>query len=342
MRTLDRGGRARATRSRRSTWCSGPRPGGRRAPCSAPPTSSAWTRWCTSRSNCYDALPSDERRDVFELPAVLQQLIAKKWLGAKTKQGFYKKVGDDILQLDLKTLEYVPQKKPRFDSIGATRGVDDVDEKMRAHGRRQRSRRRAGAHGALRDADLLGEPAGRDRRRRRRHRPRAALGLRLGARAVRDLGRAGRQGDGRRRWRPPATPCPAGSRSRSPPRAKGCASIAQDAPGKLGAARQARRLHADPDRPARSCRWTRSAPRGGEVERNGSASILDLGDGVFCLEFHAKMNAIDPDIVTMTMKAVDRAERDGVGAGDRQRRARRVLRGRQPVRPDDGARCRGT
>jgi 3-hydroxyacyl-CoA dehydrogenase len=51
---------------------------------------------------------------------------------------------------------------------------------------------------------------------------------------------------------------------------------------------------------------------GGEVERNGSASILDLGDGVFCLEFHAKMNAIDPDIVTMTMKAVDRAERDGV------------------------------
>ena len=44
---------------------------------------------------------------------------------------------------------------------------------------------------------------------------------------------------------------------------------------------------------------------GGEVERNGSASMLDLGDGVFCLEFHAKMNAIDPDIVTMTMKAVD-------------------------------------
>src|SRR6185369_2594523 len=60
----------------------------------------------------------------------LQQLIAKKWLGAKTKQGFYKKVGDDILQIDLKTLEYGPQKKPRFDSIGAARGTEDVDEKM--------------------------------------------------------------------------------------------------------------------------------------------------------------------------------------------------------------------
>jgi 3-hydroxyacyl-CoA dehydrogenase len=51
---------------------------------------------------------------------------------------------------------------------------------------------------------------------------------------------------------------------------------------------------------------------GGEVERNASASILDIGDGVFCLEFHSKMNALDPDIVAMTMKAVDRAERDGV------------------------------
>ena len=52
---------------------------------------------------------------------------------------------------------------------------------------------------------------------------------------------------------------------------------------------------------------------GGEVERNPSASLLDLGDGVFCLEFHAKLNALDPDIVAMTMRAVTRAEQDGVG-----------------------------
>jgi len=52
---------------------------------------------------------------------------------------------------------------------------------------------------------------------------------------------------------------------------------------------------------------------GGEVERNDSASILDIGDGIFCLEFHSKMNAIDPDIIAMAGKAVDRAERDGVG-----------------------------
>src|SRR6185436_12252454 len=52
---------------------------------------------------------------------------------------------------------------------------------------------------------------------------------------------------------------------------------------------------------------------GKEVERNASASILDLGDGVFCLEFHSKMNALDPDIVSFMFKAVERAEKEGSG-----------------------------
>ena len=119
---------------------------------------------------------------------------------------------------------------------------------------------------------------------------------------------------------------------------EGSASTSQDGAGQAGrsSASAAASRRSRPTRAQLSLDAIRAA--GGEVERNGSASILDLGDGVFCLEFHAKMNAIDPDIVAMTMKAVDRAERDGVGAGDRQRRARRVLRRRQPVRPADGAR----
>src|SRR4029079_3154293 len=51
---------------------------------------------------------------------------------------------------------------------------------------------------------------------------------------------------------------------------------------------------------------------GGEVERNGSASILDLGDGVFCLEFHAKLNALAQDIFAVMTTGVAGAERDGV------------------------------
>ena len=81
--------------------------------------------------NCHEVLTGDERRDAFAPPEVLRQLVERKWLGSKTKQGFYKKVGDQILQLDFTTLEYVAQKKPRFASIGATKGVDDVDERLR-------------------------------------------------------------------------------------------------------------------------------------------------------------------------------------------------------------------
>ncbi|MBE0585469.1 MAG: enoyl-CoA hydratase/isomerase family protein, partial [Desulfofustis sp.] len=52
---------------------------------------------------------------------------------------------------------------------------------------------------------------------------------------------------------------------------------------------------------------------GREVEKNAGASIIDLGDGVYCLEFHSKMNAISGDILSMVHKAIRRAEQDGVG-----------------------------
>ena len=57
------------------------------------------------------------------------------WLGSKSGQGFYKKdKGKDgkseILQLDLKTLEYVPQTKPKFDTLAKAKDVDDVRARM--------------------------------------------------------------------------------------------------------------------------------------------------------------------------------------------------------------------
>ena len=41
------------------------------------------------------------------------------------------------------------------------------------------------------------------------------------------------------------------------------------------------------------------------VARNGSASLWDIGDGVLCLEFHTKMNALDGDSMAMVMKGLD-------------------------------------
>lgn len=49
------------------------------------------------------------------------------------------------------------------------------------------------------------------------------------------------------------------------------------------------------------------------VHKNGSASLWDIGDGVLCLEFHSKMNAIDQDIFAMIQKAIQEI---GDGSGD--------------------------
>ena len=85
-----------------------------------------------------------------------------------------------------------------------------------------------------------------------------------------------------------------------------------DAPGKHRAARQARRLHAGADRPAPAV-----AGRGARRGRRGASATAarrcwTSATACSCLEFHTKMNAIDADIIAMTMKAVERAERDFV------------------------------
>ena len=50
---------------------------------------------------------------------------------------------------------------------------------------------------------------------------------------------------------------------------------------------------------------------GSEVEKNANCSLHDLGEGVFGLEFHSKMNTISGDILAMVHKAVKRAEEEG-------------------------------
>jgi 3-hydroxyacyl-CoA dehydrogenase len=49
---------------------------------------------------------------------------------------------------------------------------------------------------------------------------------------------------------------------------------------------------------------------GKEVERNSGASLIDLGDGVVCCEFHAKMNAIGSDLIAMIHKGIKRLDSD--------------------------------
>ena len=62
-------------------------------------------------NNCYDLCPKDESREGLKLPAFVDKMVEKKWLGNKTKQGFYKKeITPDWKKINkvinYKTLEY--------------------------------------------------------------------------------------------------------------------------------------------------------------------------------------------------------------------------------------------
>ncbi len=83
------------------------------------------------RDNC----PNDEAKATFEITDYVQKMVDNKWLGDKTKQGFYKKTKNEkgeteILSLDLNTLEYTPQKKSKFATLEATKSVDDLQKRL--------------------------------------------------------------------------------------------------------------------------------------------------------------------------------------------------------------------
>ncbi|MFQ6082221.1 MAG: 3-hydroxyacyl-CoA dehydrogenase NAD-binding domain-containing protein [Candidatus Aminicenantia bacterium] len=78
----------------------------------------------------YHKCEDDEARDLFRIPSILAKIIERKWLGQKTGQGFYKKEGKEILSLDFETLEYKPQKKVRLDAIGVARRYTDLRKKL--------------------------------------------------------------------------------------------------------------------------------------------------------------------------------------------------------------------
>jgi 3-hydroxyacyl-CoA dehydrogenase len=81
--------------------------------------------------NLYDAVPKDECRSTF-LPLDFQtKMMEKKWLGNKTKGGFYKKVKDEKgknvkYALNWKTMEYAVAQKPKFESISAAKKQSDA------------------------------------------------------------------------------------------------------------------------------------------------------------------------------------------------------------------------
>ena len=84
----------------------------------------------------YEGVPDDEAHDLFKLPAYIERMMENKWLGSKTKQGFYKKTVDEkgkkqILGLDLETLEYRAPKKAKFATLEMTKSIDKVIDRFK-------------------------------------------------------------------------------------------------------------------------------------------------------------------------------------------------------------------
>lgn len=80
--------------------------------------------------------PNDEANATFALPQYIEKMVENKWLGSKTKQGFFKKVnlpggGSEILALDLKTLEYKSSQKVKFASLEAAKSIDSLPARIK-------------------------------------------------------------------------------------------------------------------------------------------------------------------------------------------------------------------
>ncbi len=77
---------------------------------------------------------NDEANDLFAIPDYLQKMLDNKWLGSKTKQGFFKKVVEDdkkkFLSINFDTLEYEEAPRPKFGVFEKTKAIDSVKERM--------------------------------------------------------------------------------------------------------------------------------------------------------------------------------------------------------------------
>jgi 3-hydroxyacyl-CoA dehydrogenase len=258
--------------------------------------------------NSYELLPGDSRREEFKLPAFLEQMVAKGILGNKSKGGFFRKEkgdGGGLSIYDHRKGEYVPAAKPRSAAVEATKGIDDPAQRLRT---------------ALAGKDEVAEHAWRNLRDTLLY---AFERIPEIADDVVNVDAAMRWGFG---WdlgpfeMLDAVGVPAFvARAEKdgvavPERLRGIERFYVEEGGR-------RRYldlaggggYRDVPRPADQIDLAVLEKSGAVVERNAGASVLDLGDGVFCLEFHTKMNAIGPDVLAMVHKAIARAEREGQG-----------------------------
>jgi len=264
--------------------------------------------------NIYETVPNDESREMYKVPALVEEMAKRGWLGDKTGQGFYKKVKGEgekeILTLDVNTMEYRPRQKARFASLEMGKAIEDTRERLRAlvgpvlEGQKGDKAQQFlwGAlsemclYAARRVPEISDNVVDVDRAMRWGFAWELgpfeiidAIGVKAFAGQVQKEGRAlpqviekvlssGRKGfyESEKATTSVYDICSGVSKKVEEPKGIIILKSLKDA--------------------------------GREVERNSGASLIDLGDGVVCCEFHAKMNAIGADLIAMLHKGLKRLE----------------------------------
>jgi len=264
--------------------------------------------WAHVTKNLYDLVPNDPWRERFVLPPFFAQMIERGWLGEKRGQGFYKRTGKgdkkEILALDLNTLEYQPSKKARFNSIEGIRNIEDLPQRLRAL---MGLTDRAGTFLWRLFSDLVVYSA--------------SMVPEISDRIV-EIDRAMRWGYANslgpfELWDAlgvEETVARMLKEQRQIPENvekmlfAGAKSFYQ-APSDGHAHHHyfdllANTYHALEERPGIIVLKDVKQAHG-VVKKNGGASLIDIGDGVLCLEFHSKMNSLGDDQISLIRAGID-------------------------------------
>jgi len=257
----------------------------------------------------------DESSDL-RLPDFFIQMLQRKWLGDKTKGGFYKKVKihegkeDERLAIDWKSLEYHPRQKSKFPALDMAKNVDDTGARLRMllgpEGSGPAKGDKAGAFLWASLSDLWTYSANRV--------PEISDSIVEIDRAMK-LGFNWELGPFELWDAAGVEPTVARMKKEGKPVAEnvetllasGQKSWYTDDP-KAASGRKYWDLGTASSRavevPQGVWSVTVAKKSNGVVKKNSGASLVDLGDGVACLEFHSKMNALGADIISLITQSL--------------------------------------
>jgi len=252
----------------------------------------------------------DERSDL-ELPAFFRQMLERKWLGDKTKGGFYKKVkggadgGDERLALDWKALEYHPRQKAKFAALDMAKNVENTGARLQMllglEGGSPQKGDKAGAflwaalselwtYSANRIPEISDSVVEIDRAMK------LGFNWEMGPFELWDAaGVAATVARMKKEGRPVAANV---EKLLSSGKTSWYSDDAKTASGRayfdLGSG------DLKPVQVAAGVWPVEVAKKSnGVVKKNSGASLVSLGDGVGCIEFHSKMNSIGADIISL-------------------------------------------